>query len=479
MLRIPLAALSACLLVASAPALGQAPPPVAQTLRELREIESAALQGDGDRLRQAYQDALKAKPNDVMARLYAAWCIVPSEASWNEIKAVAAMYPDVPWGHYGLGRIYLRWKVPDQAERAFKTALTSRKEFFPAIVGLGDTARAQGKLLEAEARYREALALADDAEAHVGLGLALLALGRKPEGVQHLSKGLEQWPDQPEALLTRAQLAREAKDERAASQYAGQLAQLTLREKGARRALADLLFELGDKAPAAKQYEALLKQGEKDGEILKRLMGLYTELRDPEGLQRVLGQLASRDPSDPQVPLQLAEIAEAQGRTDEAFEYINDAVRRAPNRGDLRLKLARMLVARQELKGALEAYRTAEQLGERSPERQREQLELTQTLRLPNPPVSGKVDQIYARVSASLMALYKERLRDHDDFGGALKLRVQVDGQGKATEVEVSEDTVQDPVIAGHVYFALKDAVFPKQKREPVFEFELKAPSGR
>ena len=44
---------------------------------------------------------------------------------------------------------------------------------------------------------------------------------------------------------------------------------------------------------------------------------------------------------------------------------------------------------------------------------------------------------------------------------------------GVIQAVEVVGDTVGDPVLTGHAYFALRDATFEKRKREPVFEFEL------
>lgn len=45
--------------------------------------------------------------------------------------------------------------------------------------------------------------------------------------------------------------------------------------------------------------------------------------------------------------------------------------------------------------------------------------------------------------------------------------------EGVVESSEVVEDTLGDPLLAGHAVFALRDAEFEKKRREPVFEFEL------
>ncbi len=89
------------------------------------------------------------------------------------------------------------------------------------------------------------------------------------------------------------------------------------------------------------------------------------------------------------------------------------------------------------------------------------------------------MDKIYATVSGSLYAFYTERLKERPNLGGAVKMRVRVAQDGSVVGVDPLEDSVADPLIAGHLYFALKDAQYPKQKREPVFEFDLKPPTAK
>ena len=44
---------------------------------------------------------------------------------------------------------------------------------------------------------------------------------------------------------------------------------------------------------------------------------------------------------------------------------------------------------------------------------------------------------------------------------------------------DVLTDEVGDPILIAHAYFSLKDAVYPKKKREPVFEFEMGEKKGK
>jgi hypothetical protein len=75
-------------------------------------------------------------------------------------------------------------------------------------------------------------------------------------------------------------------------------------------------------------------------------------------------------------------------------------------------------------------------------------------------------------VQASLGKFFDEKKTGTE---GKLRLRVKITAEGVASGVDVLEDTLKDPQLLGHAYFALKDAEYDKQKTEPVFEFELGA----
>lgn len=451
-------------------------PPVIEVHKALREIESAMLRGKVDTLRLRYQEQAKNRPGDVTLRLYLAWCGMPSDDSWNAFKAIAAIHPEEPWVHQGMGRIYLSWKMRDQAQSELNLALKSNPRFYPALVGLGEVARAGSDHEQAQARFRAALAIHEDPEARAGLGMSLLAQGKVAEAKVELSRAIELWPDQPPVLTALAKLLREEGDQKNAASQLARLLELTPKDREARRALADLRFELGEKEAAVQEYESYLKLGAVDAEVLKRLAGLYREGEKAEAEERVLLQLAGLEKDSPDHSLRLSELAEARGGFDEAEQHLLEAAARAPRRADIQLKLAHTRVGHGQLREAVEAFRAAQDAGgPEAAEAEKEIKSILSQFKLPKP-AKGGVDKIYAAVSRSLNALYVERLKEKPGLGGALKLRVKVTKEGKVGLVEQLEDTVGDPLIAGHVYFALKDAEYPKQKREPVFEFELSPP---
>ena len=133
-----------------------------------------------------------------------------------------------------------------------------------------------------------------------------------------------------------------------------------------------------------------------------------------------------------------------------------------------------MRAKKQKLFEALAEYRVASKLeGEAGAAARQERADLEKLIKLPAKPASGSVDSIYATVARGLTSFYLERKKGKPDFGGELKVRVRVKGSGEVESVDVVSDTVGDPLLAAHVYYALNDAVFQKKKREPVFEFEL------
>ncbi|HEX4621143.1 MAG TPA: tetratricopeptide repeat protein, partial [Myxococcaceae bacterium] len=434
-----------CALLAVGGAAGAETEPVPETLKKLRTIEVATLKGQADNLRLSFQDAARGNPRDVFVRIEIAWCQIPAEEAWNELKGIATVNPENPWVHLGMGRIYGRWKMKDQADASFKMALKYNPHFYPAIAALGDLARAAGKLPEADQLYRDALAIQDDGAARGGLGLTLVAAGRADDAKKELDRAFALWPDQPEVLTALGRLSRDAKDLKAAERYATRLTELAPKEASAHKMLGDMRFELGEKKEAAPEYERALRMGNPDADLLRRLAGIYQELGNADGEEHALHQLASlqKDAVDPE--LRLAELAEARGSLEEAEGQLLEAVQRAPTRPDLRLKLARVQVKREELRDARESYLAASAGdGSTPPEVQPELEALTAQLKLPKKPAKGSVDQIYGMVSANLNALYEERLKSKPELGGMLKVRTKIDDQGKAVEVELAQDTVGD-----------------------------------
>lgn len=457
-------------------ALAADPPPssTAEVLARLRQLETAALKGEGLKHRDEFQQQIARSPRDWMLRVYAAWCAMPSDTSWNELKDVSLRAQDMAWPHVGMARIYLSWKMRDLADGELKIALKKVPGFYPALIVQGDAARTAGQHDAAIALYRQALLAADDPGARAGLGLSLNAQGRSAEARAELTRAVDAWPAQPEALAALADLAMAEKDAAAASRRYRQMLELSPKDKKARRALADLAFDGGDKATAAAEYLLIIEGGDTDAEVVRRLGTMVDQVRTSPSAERIFLKLADLEPNSAEPYRLLAELAEAQGDLERAEKRLIAAGRRAPKDVSVLVRLARLQTRRERYAEAVESYRAAQALGGAPPEAAAEVTALATKLMLPAAAPKGSLDRIHKQVSSSLNALYAERVKEEPDLSGILKVRVAIGEDGRAQAVDLVGDTVKDPLIAGHAYLALKDAQYPKQKREPTFEFDLK-----
>lgn len=456
-----------------------ADPPTPQIVTKLRQIESAAWRGKAEELRVGFQQDVQARPNDLLARVYVAWCAMPSDSAWNQLKGITTVAPKYVWAHLGMGRIYLSWKVKEQAKADFDAALKTDPNFYPAMVGLGDVARAAGKPKDAEAQYRAALAINDDAEAHAGLGLALLDQGRKPEAKAELEKAIALWPDQPAVLNVLSDFARTSGDVAASAKYTALQLELQPKDKAKRLELAQDKLQLGDKKGAAEEFEKYARLGGSDAAAFEKLAAIYRELGNAEAEQRALEQLAGLAHDSPEAPIRLSELADQRKDFETAETQLLEAAARAPGRADIKLRLARLRAKNYHLKDAIESYREAAAAPEKqSPEIATEKAALEKEIGA-DLPVKGTVEQVNRTVSTNLNKFYRSRLEEHPELTGLIRAKVRISAEGKANSVEIVEDTIGDPLLNAHVYFALKDAAYAKQKRDPIFEFELKPPKGK
>lgn len=448
-------------------------PPTAATMTELQRIEAASVRGSVDALRLKYQEAARARPGDVMPRIFVAWCSVPSEDAWNQLKAIAAIYPDNPWVRYGMGRIYTNWKgMSDMARVEFELVLKRDPRFFPALVGLGDLARLRDDLAGAEQHYQAALALAEDPFARSGLGLTLAASQKGGEAREELKKAIAAMPEQPQALMRLITLSMEAKDPESVN-MAQLLADLRPKDAVARKMLADLRFEADDKQGAAREYERLVRLGNPELGILHRLAELYRALGDVEGEERALQTAAALDRTNPEPNLRIARLRLARKDFEGAEGQWLEALARDPKRAEAREALGQARLEKGVLHEALEEFRLALAIDPSMAATAALVQKLEADFKLPKKKARGSVNNIYWAVQSSLGKMFEERKAASPGLAGKLKLRVRISKEGRADGVDVLDDSLKDPHLLGHVYFGLKDAEFPKQKTEPVFEFEL------
>lgn len=460
------------------------PPPgpnasIADVLKELRRIESAAWHQKVDVLRIELQNLAKERPNDPMLRVYVAWCSMPTDDAWNQLKNVSQLYPDLSWVHYGIGRIYIGWKMRDLAKTALEASMKQDSKFYPALTALGDMARLKDELDEAEAKYREVLAIADDPEAHAGLGLVLLKKNKPAEAQPELKRAIELWPDQPAALRELAKLQRASKD-LAYPKTLAMLAELQPKDREVRKGLANVRLVDGDKKGALAEYERLIKLGNADLETATIMQGLYRDLNDPDGEERAANLVASLDKENVAPLIRIAELKEAKKDFDGAEKQLNEALERNRELADTWYRLGKLSLAKQQPIFALERFRRGGAKATPKAEECRAEAKLIEeSFKLPAKPAKGSVDRISAEVSKTLEDFFWVRRKQNPKLKGLLKVRVKVTAEGVVETAEIVEDTLGDPPLAGHAVFALKDAEFEKKRREPVFEFDLGIPAAK
>lgn len=99
----------------------------------------------------------------------------------------------------GLGQAYLLFENPQEAEAAFRRALSLTPLFGPASAGLADAVERQGRHYEAEQIGKHALELGvNDPRLHVALGHAYLGQERLEEAEAEFDAALKLEPEAPE-----------------------------------------------------------------------------------------------------------------------------------------------------------------------------------------------------------------------------------------------------------------------------------------
>ncbi len=445
----------------------------------LQRMDTARVQGSPSTLRTEL-DAQEAKtPRDPMPRVYRAFLALPSEESFSEFKALAVMYPENPWPHVGMGLVYVRWKMLKDAAAPLEAARKAVPGFAPALWADGLRLQAEGKPAEAEGRLREALAKLDIPRFRTDLALLLAGRpGGAAESRALLVRSVKDWPEQPEALQVLSRLAREAGDARAGAEAGALLVALQPHDREAHRRQAEAWLAAGDKAQAVKMLERYATLGGADPAVLASWVKLNVELDRPEDEAKALVRLAAATPRDPEPLLRLATLAEAKPDLAGMEARLEQAAALAPERADIQVRRARMLLKQERYFEAVAAYRAALAAPEHPvPEAAEEAAQLNKKLRLPATPAKGTVEQIYDRVSLALVALYLEHLMEKPDLKGNLKVRVDLDpATGKATNVVVLYDSLQDVLITHHARIAFMDAEYPPGSESPVYQYVFRPP---
>lgn len=358
----------------------------ARTLYGLARAQLAAGQpGDAEA---TAKSVLETSPKHVGARTLIASIAAKSPARDEEARALlekvtqdkdvraSASPSELVEAFTQIGMLHLHRGRMGDAEASFKSALELDPQAVEALIGSGEHLYRAARYSEAEARFEGASkANADSVEAKVGICKTWIALERLKEAKDRLSKLWAAHPKNPLVAywLARAEETSGSKDEaekmyNAAIEVGGSdiivvdayvsLAQLLAGAGRADQAEAKLL-EASEKFPnlaslhkakgevalrnlsfqvAIEEFDRALKQGE-DLETLFLKGQALRRLRRFDEAVAILDKVGEQDKEFPGLALERGLYYEDTGQSERALEMYSEALRKAPEDLDLKLRV--------------------------------------------------------------------------------------------------------------------------------------------
>jgi Tfp pilus assembly protein PilF len=425
--------------------------------RGMTAVEASALRGRLAEERRERQRAAAADPKDAAAHFLAIYAAPRDEPGWDAFRAMLDSHPASAWPHLGMARVYLEWRLYDQLDRELAQALAKAPGNWIAVLLRAEAAERRGdELREAARRDYRAVLSSDPAnpEAHSGLARLSLAAGDKAGARQEAVAALRATPAHHAALAILGHLAMDEGDRTGAISWLGKAVEANPRDRESRIALARLWREAGDDGQAAAQWRAAVGLRE-DAASLREVADLAHKAGDAQGETRALERLVQVEPGPAVSWRRLAELRVAARDDAGAEQALKKTLEREPADAASRVALARLYAARADSISAMRELRAAGDAGAA------ERLALERRLGIERIE-KRDLQAIQRAVGALVDRAYRERLKLEPRLAGELRMRVAVDRDGKATQVDVVEDTVHDDVVRGCAYWSLRDASYPK-----------------
>jgi tetratricopeptide (TPR) repeat protein len=276
------------------------------------------------------------------------------------LQQALALNPDLPSGHYNLGRILQGLKRYEEAQRHYELALTRQPDDPEIHNNLGTLLRAIDRHDEAVVHFRRALERKPDyAEAHVNLGNALHVLGRHEDAIAALERAVTLNAGVAEAYSSLGHaLAAVGRHEEALKRFDAAVA-LRPGDPVAHFDRGNALHKLERFADAAAAHERALRLDPSHADAHANLGAAFYELGHCD---RAVGQyrraLAIRS-DDARITRNLADALAKLDRFDEAIAAYRSVTAREPANGQAHFGLASALEAIDCNEEALQSYRQA------------------------------------------------------------------------------------------------------------------------
>lgn len=465
--------------------LAQAAPPVSKVPPEDLEQAKHAIPVLLGRVRRGEQTARAALDAPPVERFLSAMGEADLEQAWKQFRRLQRERSDLPWGEIGMGRIYVQWHIPDQAQAAFDRALQLAPGFPIVYVERAqlwrylhqpDKARADAEAaLAQDPRDARALLVIAQLDDEAGVPVAQ----KKAE----YAAALAQSPDLYEAGAALAALSEMEGDEGSALAALDKLAEASPRDPRLQRQIATLRRKTGNLAGAALALETAVSLGLSTKESLLELARLDQKLGRRAQEEPLLKRLHRMDPKDREVVVRLAQLHEG-----DAVAQLDDA--RALLNLDTRDAWAHLLVANAkhaagdtvaeltelDLAAAGKPHAEAPDAADKARDRAKE---LRAELGVPSSPLTGaNVNTLYYKASSVLTRAYEKRRAEKPELRGHLELKVKVNNLGTADNVELVQDGLGDKPLATCVLATLREAKYPVKQQTLTFKFDLAPPRG-
>ncbi|AUX39479.1 hypothetical protein SOCE26_008710 [Sorangium cellulosum] len=346
------------------------------------------LAGDRPGAEASGRGAVEASPNHVGARTLIAslvWTTPGREQEALDLLGkvtgegpvrAAASDPEIVEAYTLLGAIHLAKSRMSAAEQAFAAAVKLDPQAVRALVGNGEVLYRSGRYSEAQARFEAAVrADAENLSAHLGKAKTWLAQERMKEA-KDLLKGLQKshaadpqvayWLGRTELALGNKKEAEAAYLEAVKSSenrsevvdayvaLSSPLSSLGRNEAAAaklseatakfpdlpalHKAKAEVALQTGRYDDARQELELALAKEEDLGSEFK-LGQAYRRLRRFEDAARLFDKVAATDKDYPGLALERGLLFEETGQSERALEMYADALRKAPDNVDLKLRV--------------------------------------------------------------------------------------------------------------------------------------------
>jgi cellulose synthase operon protein C len=250
-------------------------------------------------------------------------------------------------------------KNPGGAAYSLEKALSSRPSFLPALALMAEVELRQGEYDKAEKRAKQILAQNPKlAVGHSLLGDIAMARGQPSAAVDAYRRAYQVEPG-TESVMRLFRALSPQNGGRPALQLAEQWLKTNPKDLQVYKALADGEARAGNFVAARAAYQAALKLKPDDAEALNNLANVQLRLKEPGAIKTAEAALASA-PGNALITDTLGWALFQNGQTERALQMLRDARLRQPGNPDIRYHLAAVLAqtgrtneAREELDAAL------------------------------------------------------------------------------------------------------------------------------